>query len=182
MNKKTLLISSVIAFMFSYSILGATVLGRYAKPRGNIKWRYIIIHHSATKRGCAKIFDKYHKSRGMKNGMAYHFVIDNGTCGKRDGQLEIGSRWKKQISAGGCRQARYNNLGIHVCLVGNFTKKPPSRKQLRTLAKLVNELRNRYNIPMKFVVGHGRIKGEKSQCPGRRFPWRDFKSLLKRVR
>src|SRR5437899_2755373 len=49
------------------------------------EWEWIIIHHSATRVGSASIFDAAHRARGMINGLAYHFVIDNGTDGKADG-------------------------------------------------------------------------------------------------
>src|SRR5271165_7120164 len=48
-------------------------------------WEFIVIHHSATRTGDAEIFDAAHRARGMINGLAYHFVIDNGSDGKPDG-------------------------------------------------------------------------------------------------
>ena len=147
------------------------------------KWKYIVIHHSATSRGNALIFAKYHSGkRGMQNGLAYHFVIDNGTCGKRDGQLEIGERWTKQKSGGHARQDWVNQSGIGICLVGNFNNRRPSLRQMRTLINLVRELQKRYNIPINNVIGHGKIKGEKTQCPGKYFPWDDFYSALKNTK
>lgn len=145
-------------------------------------WKYIVVHHSATKRGNAKMFEKYHKAKGMENGLAYHFVINNGTCDRYDGQLEIGNRWKKQLPGGHSRQAWVNEAGIGICLVGDFNKARPTWRQMRTLINLVQELRKKYNIPIKNVVGHGRIKGEKSQCPGRYFPWSDFYAQLKETK
>ena len=44
------------------------------------RWRYIVVHHSETREGNARAFDYYHRHvRGMENGLAYHFVIGNGT-------------------------------------------------------------------------------------------------------
>ena len=157
----------------------ATTSGKKSRRAAKPKWKYIVIHHSATKRGNSSIFDKYHRQRGMQNGMAYHFVICNGSSRRRDGQLEIGNRWKKQLSGGHCRQNKVNNQAIGVCLVGDFTKTRPTRKQLRTLAKLINELRKKYDIPLDNVIGHGKIKGEKTKCPGRKFPWWTLKKEIK---
>lgn len=181
MNRKIWIIIVIIIIPLFFGKIWATALGKGTKIKGKSQWKYIIIHHSATKRGNAKLFGKYHKGRGMKNGLAYHFVIDNGTCGKRDGQLEIGNRWEKQLPGGGCQQDWYNQVGIHICLVGDFTRKPPSRKQIRTLINLVDELRKRYNIPYKNIIGHKQVPGAKTKCPGRKFPWRDFYSALKKL-
>ena len=38
------------------------------------KWKYIIIHHSATDEGSSLYFDKYHQGKGWE-GIGYHFVI-----------------------------------------------------------------------------------------------------------
>ena len=157
----------------------ATVPDETSPGRGRGSWRYIVIHHSATRRGNAVIFDKYHYRRGMQNGLAYHFVIDNGTCGKRDGQLEIGRRWKKKLHGGHVHQQWLNEQGIGICLVGNFNKTRPTRKQMRTLVNLVNELQKRYGIDIANIKGHGQFKGEKTECPGKYFPWRDFYAQLR---
>lgn len=173
------LVSSLWLLFYSSCLSWATAPRQVPSGKGKTDWRYIVIHHSATRRGNAGLFDKYHYRRGMKNGLAYHFVIDNGTCGKRNGQLEIGRRWKKQIYGGHVRQQWLNEQGIGICLVGNFNEKPPTRQQLRTLINLVKELQKRYNIPIKNIKGHGQFKGENTECPGRYFPWRDFYAQLR---
>ena len=180
MNKRILIYLGffILLFMFG-AVVGTPAFGKASKKSSKPKWKYIIIHHSATKRGNAKTFDKYHRKRGMKNGLAYHFVISNGTSHRRDGQLEIGNRWKKQLSGGHCRQSWLNNQGIGICLVGNFNTNRPTNKQIRTLVNLIKELKRKYNIPTKNILGHGKIKGEKSQCPGKYFPWKKLKAELK---
>jgi N-acetyl-anhydromuramyl-L-alanine amidase AmpD len=145
-------------------------------------WRYIVIHHSGTTTGNAAQFDKSHRRRGMENGLAYHFVIDNGTAGRRDGQLETGARWLRQLPGGHCHQEHMNRQGIGICLVGDFTRRAPTSKQMSALVSLVNTLRKRYGIPLSNVRGHGQWPGESSQCPGRAFPWTDFKRRLERGR
>ncbi len=61
-----------------------------AMPVAVTNWRYIVIHHSATNNGSAKIFDRYHREeKGLADGLAYHFVIGNGTASK-DGLVETG--------------------------------------------------------------------------------------------
>ncbi|PYL46749.1 MAG: hypothetical protein DMF40_11190 [Verrucomicrobia bacterium] len=51
------------------------------------RWQFIVVHNSGTRQGSARIFDYYHRHvRRMKNGLAYHFVIGNGTS-TGDGQI-----------------------------------------------------------------------------------------------
>ena len=58
------------------------------------RWRYIVVHNSGTRQGNARAFDYYHRNvRHMVNGLAYHFVVGNGTS-SGDGEIEIGNREK----------------------------------------------------------------------------------------
>lgn len=172
----------VVLFIFCLLVSGveATVVSSAKIKPVKSRWKYIVIHHSATKKGNASRFNTYHKRRGMRNGLAYHFVINNGTAGTFDGQLEIGPRWKKQINGGHCRQNWVNNSGIGICLVGNFNKTQVSEKQFSVLYKLCRMLMDKYGIPVRNVVGHGEVKGEHSECPGKYFPLRELKEALKR--
>ncbi len=143
------------------------------------KWKYIIIHHSATDEGNALCFNEAHYSRGFWKGLGYHFVIDNGTKGKLDGQIEVSPRWLKQQNGSHCKAAGMNSKGIGVCLVGNFSKEKVSEKQMESLIYLVNTLRGYYNIPAKKILGHGQVPGAKTECPGNNFPWKEFRKRLK---
>lgn len=139
------------------------------------KWKYIVAHHSATSQGSAASFDKVDRRHGMKNGLAYHFVIGNGK-GTPDGGIEMGSRWKKQLHGGHVSKWEFNDHGIGICLVGNFEKTRPTSKQLASFKSLVtylgdNLLRERY----KFYV-HKEINA--TLCPGRYFPTQAMHKLF----
>lgn len=142
------------------------------------KWKYIIVHHSATDEGDALAFNGSHKKRGFWHGLGYHFVIDNGTTTKADGQIEISPRWIKQQDGAHCKAGGMNKNGIGVCLVGNFSKDYVSEKQMRSLIYLVNLLRKYYNIPISNIKGHGKVSGASTECPGKKFPWSTFYSRL----
>lgn len=142
------------------------------------KWKYIIIHHSATDEGNSLAFFHSHLKRGFL-GLGYHFVIDNGTSGKEDGQIEASPRWIKQQDGAHCKASGMNHKGIGVCLVGNFSQERLSEKQMDSLVYLVNVLRKYYNIPIKNIIGHGQVKGARTECPGKFFPWDKFISRLK---
>ena len=141
------------------------------------KWKYIIIHHSATDAGSALGFDKSHQQRGF-NGLGYHFVIGNGTSNRDQGQIETSPRWTKQEDGAHCKAGHMNCQAIGICLVGNFSKGNVSKKQLDSLVYLVNKLRKYYNIPKSNIMGHGQVKGAKTECPGTNFPWKEFRNRL----
>lgn len=142
------------------------------------KWKYIIIHHSATDEGSALSFDRYHRLRGWKN-LGYHFVIDNGSKDKQDGQIEVSPRWIKRQDGSHCKAGRMNCRAIGICLVGNFNIEKVSEKQMSSLVYLVKILKKHYNIPVKNIIGHRHVKGAKTECPGNNFPWKSFYSKLK---
>ncbi|MFH1799059.1 MAG: N-acetylmuramoyl-L-alanine amidase [Candidatus Omnitrophota bacterium] len=148
-------------------------------PNKNKKWRYVVIHHSATDMGNSMNFNNAHLKRGWQ-GVGYHFIIDNGTCGKDDGQIETSPRWIKQMDGAHCLASGMNERGIGICLVGNFSKDKVSDAQMASLVQLVNELCKFYNIPRKRIFGHGKVPGASTECPGTQFPWKDFWTRLGR--
>lgn len=139
-----------------------------ARRRISRRWTTIVIHHSATNRGGAREFDKFHRKKGWDE-LGYHFVIGNGTD-TPDGYVEVGPRWHKQKHGAHCKTPGnyYNEHGIGVCLVGDFTKTRPTRKQLASLTRLVRFLSDRCRISPGKITTHGIVTG-KTKCPGRRF-------------
>jgi len=146
------------------------------------KWRYVVVHHSVTDGGDAMSLDVIHRRRGFDRGLGYHFVIDNGTTTRIDGQIEASPRWVKQMDGAHCNAAGMNQCGIGVCLVGDFTNHPPSDRQMDSLVLLVNALRRYYRIPMSRVIRHKDVPGKNTACPGDSFPWEEFKRRLRRGR
>ncbi len=146
------------------------------------KWRYIVIHHSVTDSGDATFLDTIHRRRGFDRGLGYHFVIDNGTKTRVDGQIEASPRWIKQMDGAHCNIGGMNECGIGICLVGDFTRERPSRKQMESLVLLVNTLRRYYRIPLSRVIRHKDVPGKRTACPGDSFPWNEFKRRLKTER
>lgn len=144
----------------------------------NKQWKYIIVHHSATEEGSCELFNIAHKNKGW-NSCGYHFVIDNGTLGKEDGQIEMTPRWSEQERGAHCKAGKMNYRGIGVCLVGNFSEDKVSPSQMSSLIYLVKELQRFYRIPRSRVLGHGQVRGASTECPGTKFPWSAFKKKLR---
>jgi len=142
------------------------------------KWRYVVIHHSATRNGSLDSIDMYHRrSRRMENGAAYHFVICNGN-GKPDGTIEVGNRWKRQIKGGHLASDDLNEVAIGICLIGNFEVDQPTAAQMKSLYALVSYLNNRCNIPKSRVQSHTQINTRPTACPGKRFPMTTLRENL----
>jgi LysM repeat protein len=142
------------------------------------RWRYVVGHHSAIQRGNAKIYDRHHREeRRMAYGRAYHFVIGNGVD-SGDGEIEIGARWRQQLHGGHVRRQEVNETGIGICLVGNFERDRPTRRQLDAFTELVRYLRNEVaSRPTQFAV-HREIDRSHTLCPGRNFPTQSMHRLF----
>lgn len=139
------------------------------------RWKYIVVHNSGTRQGNARIFDTYHRRvRKMQNGMAYHFVIGNGSS-SGDGQIEVGSRWTRQVNGGHVASDYLNNIALGICLVGDFNRDSPTKAQLAALEELITYLRGRVGRVKgkpSIVMPHTDINPKPTDCPGDKFaPW-----------
>lgn len=142
------------------------------------RWKYIVIHHSATSVGSAKSMDAYHRrQRHMENGLAYHFVIGNGR-GMKDGEIVVGNRWTKQLNGGHLSRESLNEVSIGICLVGNFNNTKPTRKQIDSLEALLEALMKRCRLSAKSIETHKQIQPKHTECPGRRF---DLNAVKRRL-
>ena len=163
------------------SLLGAALLKelRSIRPtRG--KWKGIVIHHTATREASAKGLDNYHREqRKMLNGLAYHFVIGNGK-GMRDGEVHLGSRWKKQLDGGHLKLEKWNKENIGICLVGNFEAHYPTRAQMDKLEGVIRVLMKQCGISASNVTTHKLKHKNHTVCPGKLFSFLALKKRLAR--
>ena len=133
------------------------------------KWKRIIVHHSATPIDDAVNMHKVHLARGMKNGLAYHFVISNGSRKARDGEIYLSNRWKGQLDGGQVKKQEWNRTSIGICLIGNFEIRPPTSKQLSALEGLCEYLVKRCNLQANDVTTHTLFHPKHTVCPGKYF-------------
>ena len=159
----------------NYRYLTNSVLNEIdrARVRGG-RWKYIVVHNSGTRQGNARIFDYYHlHTRHMPNGLAYHFVIGNGTS-TGDGEIEVGNRWKRQINGGHVHSDYLNNIALGICLVGDYNRDVPTRAQYAALDELITYLRKRVgrvDRRLSIVKAHREINPVPTDCPGNRFSY-----------
>jgi len=149
------------------------VIGKLDVALGR-RWHYVVVHHSYSDFGSARVIDQWHKARGWL-GVGYHFVIGNGN-GSPDGAIEATFRWERQIHGAHAGVREYNQHGIGICLIGDFERDYPSPRQVASLVSLVSYLQERCNIPVSNVLLHRHVKA--TSCPGTRFPYFEFISLL----
>ncbi len=165
----------------SYRYLSRSVIEQIRRaPVQRRRWQFIVVHNSGTRQGNARVFDYYHRHvRRMQNGLAYHFVIGNGTS-TGNGQIEVGDRWRRQINGGHVHSDYLNNISLGICLVGDFNRDQPTRAQLESCEELIRYLRQRCGK----VAGHDIVVRPHREmnpprwptdCPGDVFPYSWFR-------
>lgn len=151
-------------------------------PVQRSRWKFTIVHNSGTRQGNARAFEYYHRRvRRMQNGLAYHFVVGNGTS-SGDGQIEIGDRWRRQINGGHVHSDYLNNISLGICLVGDFNRDQPTKAQLAATEELVKYLRERCGkvdgraMPVR---PHREMNPPRfgTDCPGDAFPYGWFRKF-----
>jgi hypothetical protein len=150
-------------------------------PVARARWQYIVVHNSGTRQGNAAAFDYYHRHfRRMQNGLAYHFVIGNGTS-TGNGQVEVGDRWRRQINGGHVHSDYLNNIALGICLVGDFNRDQPTRAQRDCCEELIRYLRQRCgkfdSTHYPIVKPHREVNPPRwaTDCPGDVFPYSWFR-------
>jgi phosphoglycolate phosphatase len=126
---------------------------------GKVRW--IVVHHSATEKGSVPAFRILHRSVNGWADVGYHFVIGNGTLSD-DGEVEAG----RPLWAAGAHTRGHNEEAIGICLVGDFTLRPPTSAQLTALSGLTGLLMKEYGLSKGDVRGHGTMPGCSTECPG----------------
>jgi hypothetical protein len=164
-----------------YRYLSRSVRGQIDRaPVLRRRWQFIVVHNSGTRQGNARIFNYYHRNvRRMRNGLAYHFVIGNGTS-SGNGEIEVGARWRRQINGGHVHSDYLNNIALGICLVGDFNRDQPTRAQLDSCEELIRYLRLRCGkIDARFasVRPHREMNPPRwaTDCPGDDFPYGWFR-------
>jgi len=164
-----------------YRYLTASVKAQIDRaPVARGRWQFIVVHNSGTRQGNAAAFDYYHRHfKRMQNGLAYHFVIGNGTS-TGNGQIEVGDRWRRQINGGHVHSDYLNNIALGICLVGDFNRDQPTRAQLDCCEELIRYLRQRcgkVDNHYPIVKPHREINPPRwpTDCPGNVFPYAWFR-------
>ena len=133
-------------------------------PLRPARWRHIVIHAAASDRDDA--------------ARRCHFVLS------ANGQLKATARWKRQIQghAVSAVAKSFNNETISICVVGDFSERPPADAQFQALVALTKLLQG---DPFNIGPGHVYLRSDLdafSDSPGAAFPAEEFTALLHRPR
>jgi hypothetical protein len=134
-------------------------------------WTWLVIHHSAARTGTVATIDAGHRKRGW-DGIGYHVVVGNGVD-MALGEVDFTFRWRLQRegahAGSGQLQHPYNDLGLGICLIGNFDAAAPDPWQLERTADLCAELiRHIPTLSVGRIVAHREVPGKQTGCPGTR--------------
>ena len=137
--------------------------GRYNRPGGNYKVKYIVIHNTGnySQSADANAHRGYVKADGTQ--VSWHFTVDDHSIYKHLPEEE------RAWHAGDGREGRGNTygIGIEVCVnhETDGTTKPSEyfHKTLDNTAQLVAELLYKYDLSIKAVTQHNHYSGK--NCP-----------------
>lgn len=134
-------------------------------------WRYIVLHHSASRGGSAQVIDRDHQTQNGWDGIGYHFVIGNGVDMPL-GRIEATFRWRQQshgAHAGALpAQKPFNTEGIGVCLIGNYEQQALDSFAEHRLVELCAQLIDRIpTLSVGRIIGHRDVPEKSTVCPGR---------------
>jgi len=126
------------------------------------KWTYVVVH-SAPK-------------RTSPTALACHFIVDRSETGAW--RVTATDNWRNQRDGehiGGYWQPR----SIGVCIVGDFSRRQPTKEQFNCLIELVNAIQEVCRIPADRVYLISDLDA-RSTSPGRFFPAARFSARLLR--
>lgn len=134
-------------------------------PLQLVKWRNLVVHSSA--------------SAGSELAKGCHFLVVPGADG-RGGSVVATDRWKQQADGRHVQVAGfdYNRNSIGVCVIGEFSSRPPSRDQFDAVVGLVRQLRRQCGVPADQVY-LARQLPLAQRTPGEAFPMDLFEQLVK---
>lgn len=159
-------------FLFTVFILFSTLGLRYCWRE--MRWRYIVIHHTAADIGNLEFYRKLHQSRWGE--LAYHIIINNGSDNTAAGQIEYSKGWRERKNHYSTRKSYLNYFGIAIALVGDFDKHPMPSIQKQIFIRLLINLAREYSIPPERIIGHREVQNTK--CPGRYIDMVEVRSLV----
>ena len=148
---------------------------KYYSPNFNVKPRsiksitFIIIHYT----GMQSERESLRKLTSPNSKVSCHYFI------KRNGEIlnlvnDKNIAWHAGKSKwGGVKNLNSNSIGIELANKGHrFGYQTFSKPQITKLTQLCKNLKKKYKIKNKFILGHSDIAPLRKIDPGEKFPWK----------
>ncbi|WP_440930215.1 N-acetylmuramoyl-L-alanine amidase [Candidatus Pelagibacter sp.] len=141
------------------------------KKRTKSSIKFIIIHYT----GMKKESDAISRLLDVKSKVSCHYFIkNNGNLIRMVPESYIAwhagkSKWKKFISL------NKHSIGIEISNPGHdHGYKSFNQKQIKSLLSLIKDLKKKFNINKKNILGHSDIAPDRKKDPGEKFSWPFF--------
>ncbi|XP_060586611.1 peptidoglycan recognition protein 1-like [Ruditapes philippinarum] len=128
--------------------------------------KYVFIHHGAigscyTKASCTRMvkgYQNYHMANNGWSDIGYSFVVGE------DGNVYEARGW----DAVGAHTNGYNDVGLGICVIGNFENRKPNEAALNAIKQLIAcGFHNGKLSPVYSLLGHRDVRS--TSCPGLSF-------------
>ena len=97
-----------------------------------------------------------HRGRGWAD-IGYHLVIDR-----------AGTLWQgRSIRFQGAHVKNRNEGNIGILVMGNFERQQPTTEQMKTLERVLRDLKRTYTVSTRRVYTHREWPGAETACPGK---------------
>ena len=138
------------------------------KKRTKSSIKFIIIHYT----GMKKESDAISRLLDVKSKVSCHYFIkNNGNLIRMVPESYIAwhagkSKWKKFISL------NKHSIGIEISNPGHdHGYKSFNQKQIKSLLSLIKDLKKKFDINKKNILGHSDIAPDRKKDPGEKFQW-----------
>lgn len=127
------------------------------------KIEYLIVHHTGRHNDFPLFIKLRHIYLRKWEDIGYHYLIGNSRLFTKDGKIYNG----RPETIEGAHTKGYNKNSLGICLIGNFDKKSPSQKQIKTLLRFLVQKKEENQIPIKNILGHHETFNSQKTCPGK---------------
>ena len=129
---------------------------------------YVIIHHTATN-GFQEVIQEF-TNPGGREASSHYLICKDGTVYHMLNDL-LRSHHAGDSKWGNTSDLNSSSIGIEIVNNGYQSYTP---EQFNSLTKLLNRLKNEYQIPVANFLGHGDIAPTRKIDPGSQFPWKEL--------
>lgn len=158
------ILKKLISFvLFLFLVISCNLL--FYKIFVGHRYKWIVIHHTASDYGNYASIKKYHAKEHNWLDAAYHLILSNGSTEVPAGFLEATKRYRFLSYSLGTQSPKHNIWGLHLCIVGNYEDRPLPENLKKALAFSIASLQEKFSIPNTHILFHRDVGS--TLCPGK---------------